>query len=297
MKKRSWHKVVAGVCVLLLAGNTYAFGGYAHWEIADRAAVLKNYGIEEAKHYMSGALMADIGKMSWDSKYTSSDSLAFTQTIMEQGVLSGTYFAEGWNAHYISDTQGAVANISGGPSIYKVKCGWIDKYLRDDQSITTPINGATSAYVNYELIRNTYQSLNGFSPTDTQIDQQISSMYSAFHTAIALSFQGWNSAQKQSIENELNRVVGLLSRPVTYWQGAVDNNEEDDSYDALIKLVNEDDTGELRRQIEALAQNIIVEKVPTQEEGVYEVRVIVINPIEYNGKCEALAKSIIEMQE
>lgn len=198
------RKIIAFALILLITTSLFAtqalaWGGYAHWEMADRASTsLSSY---DATFYKSGALFADLGKSTWDSNYTVSDSKAFANKIVEianDEPWSGTgtkFLAYGWMAHYIQDTQGSLANIettkSWWPSEYRGKCGWVDEYLRDDQNITCPINGTEGVGINYDLIRMTYEELDNFSPTDTQIDNEIADMYALYHVQIALNIFGW----------------------------------------------------------------------------------------------------------
>jgi DNA polymerase III delta prime subunit len=210
--------------MMLFAMNipTYAWGGYTHWEIAQRTIDLdSSISDYNRKFYASGALFADLGKDDWDDSYTVSDSEDFSDEIVsiaQNGSWTGSgteYLASGWKAHYIQDNKGAVSNIEGGPSSYRAKSGWVDEYLRDDQGIDCPINGSASYGINYTLISQTYDSLDGFSPTDSEIDEEIEDMYFLYNLQILLNTSGWTSSEKQEIEDELDRVAELCDTVYT----------------------------------------------------------------------------------
>lgn len=205
--------VILFLCLMFTFNiSASAFGGYAHWEIANR--VVDKKGISSTNDYdiayKSGTLIADIGRYSWDSDYTASDSRAFVAKMMS---LTGTntlykYFARGWQSHVYQDIEGSVAEIFGGDSDnYSLKCGRIDEYLRDKQKINCPINGTDVTYVCYDLIRSTYKALDNFSPTNAQINTQISNMYSQYHTLIALNVLGMDQTQINAMNSQFNNLA------------------------------------------------------------------------------------------
>ncbi|WP_163195803.1 hypothetical protein [Clostridium thermarum] len=73
-----------GICILTTSTPVYAWGGYTHHYMAMK----KSEGFLHAPKYRGGALFADIGRLSWDSKYTVSDSAAFDALI---GQVWGPY--------------------------------------------------------------------------------------------------------------------------------------------------------------------------------------------------------------
>lgn len=85
------YKIIAKGCLATLvmaisinysALNVLAWGGYSHWEIGQRISDNSNYIGEDKLSYSSGSLLADVGKLSWDRKYTSSDSEIFSNKIL-----------------------------------------------------------------------------------------------------------------------------------------------------------------------------------------------------------------------
>lgn len=188
MLKKLTSSLLVGL-MLFSTVNAYAFGGYSHWDIATKVAANKQMGSTTANYYKSGALLADIGKSTWDNSYTTSDSKNFSDKMLavarKTKFSSSLNFASGWVDHYIQDNKGTVLGIGGAPSPYRVGCGWVDEYLRDSKAIRSPINGTANAYADYYLIRETYNQLNGFAPTDAAIDTQISKLYSLYDLQIA----------------------------------------------------------------------------------------------------------------
>ena len=58
-------------------------------------------------------------------------------------------------------------------------------------------------YVNYALIRDTYNALHSsFSPSNTQIDDEIEDMFFLYHLQIALNVLGMNAQQISNMDNQ-----------------------------------------------------------------------------------------------
>lgn len=201
---------LASALLLGFTNSSFAWGGYAHWETARRTAVYR--GLTDStyqKFYKSGALFADIGRFAWDaSGWTVSDSVKFADKMIQlsksesySNGSSAKYFAAGWRAHVQQDASIDLTKFRSK--------GWIDEYLRDELGIKCPINGTESYGLNYQLIRDTYSTLDGFSPTNAQIDQQIGFMYSLYNAQIAANFSGWTSAERTFINSEIDRVSKL----------------------------------------------------------------------------------------
>lgn len=208
MKKILPGVIAALLLVMVLPVNAFAFGGYAHWDIAGRAVVANNIPTTNnySNAYMSGVLLADIGKYSWDNDYTVSDSNTFANKMISIVApnMQGTYFARGWLSHVYQDNYGNVAAILDDGDNYRVNCGQIDEYLRDDLKINCPINGTANLYVVYEMIRNTYAALDGFSPTNAEIDKQIKNMYFLYHVQILLNFSGMSEKQIKRLNDQFD---------------------------------------------------------------------------------------------
>lgn len=191
--------------------NGFAFGGYAHWDIARRTASLHNLpvGRNQARAFMAGCLVADIGKPTWDDLYTVSDSKEFAAKMMsiQHATEQDAYFARGWQAHVYQDNNGSVGDIINDGDSYRVNCGQIDEYLRDTLDITCPINGTDSLYICYEPIRNTYQALHNFSPTGTEIMEEVEKMYLLYNAQIALNFSGMSTNQISAMNTQFNSLA------------------------------------------------------------------------------------------
>lgn len=218
MKGKKVLLVLGMLMIIFPFRNAYAWGGYAHWEIANRFS--DNMSPDEKLYYTSGSTLADIGRLSWDNKYTSSDSLEFSnkmnEIVLQQNWTRTKHkkFAQGWMGHYIQDNKGSLSNIQGGPKSYRVKCGWVDEYLRDDKKIQSPINGRSEIVVDYELIRETYNQLHGFKPNNDEINKQIKTIFLAYDLQIIANFNKWSNEEKKSIEKELNRTVDLCKESI-----------------------------------------------------------------------------------
>lgn len=217
-----------------------AWGGYSHWEIGQRISDLSNYTYDKKLSFSSGSLLADIGKLSWDRKYISSDSEEFSNKMVSiASDENSAYFANGWLSHYKQDTFGALSNINGGPSSYRVKCGWVDEYLRDFKNINSPINNKCDVLVNYDLIRSTYLGLHNFNPSNKEIDKEIKKLYIACDLQIMANLQGWDSGEIEQIERELNRTVGISMNKNNHIKyAAAYTNEQENIKDSDVNTIN-----------------------------------------------------------
>lgn len=306
--KKSKLKVLAFATTLMIGitvattETAQAFGGYAHWQISGK--VMDNAGVTSGntrRQYQSGTLMADLGKMNWDTYYTTTDGYTFSAKVRDIGVASKfgsrMFFGRGWYDHYIQDTKGAVANISGGPSSYRVKCGWIDEYLRDKRGIVTPINGKTYAYVDYDSIRGAYKALDNFSPTDAQIDTEINRMYAGYHQAILLNIQGMSSSEVTSMDNEFARVAKLcggiktVAKVLNNFDIYIEDSNQKDDYETFVEILNSDKTGKLKEKLDKAIKYTSVEKEKL-EDGAYNVTIRVDDEEKYNKHMNELTETI-----
>lgn len=285
--------------------EAFAFGGYAHWEIADRAVDENNIPTTNnyAQAYMSGTLLADIGKANWDNKYTKSDSLEFAQKMMEitPPNVQGTYFARGWRSHVYQDANGSVSSILNDGDGYRVNCGQIDEYLRDDLDISCPINGTANLYVVYEMIRNTYKALDGFEPTNDQIDAEIEAMYLAYHTQIALNFSGMNATQINNMNAQFNNLAEtcyITSASMininenTYMQNSVTSVE-----DLFQRERNNPNKRDSILQIEEDAKMYAHLELISYKNGVAELQFVINDYDAYQGLVDQYANIIAENTE
>ena len=231
--KKLLSTVIVIVFVLSSTCQSFAWGGYGHWYMAqDTGSSLSS---TKLKYYASGCLLADIGKYQMDTLNTDSDSNTFSKKMVSLAnnvdTTAAKYFASGWRAHYIQDTQGDVMNdISGGSTVYRIKCGWIDEYLRDSLGIDCPINGTATLYVNYTLIKNAYSALDNLSLTTSEIDTSITGMYSLYDAQILANTSSWTSAQKKSIKAELAETADacstLYSANTNSFRGICSSNQD-----------------------------------------------------------------------
>jgi hypothetical protein len=286
-----FKKVVSLTLCILIVGAvmtipTHAFHGYSHWDIARRVAV--NKGIPTTNNqrliYQSGTLAADLGKaIGWDDNYTTSDSSTFSNKIVAlASTANEKWFAAGWRDHVIQDTQGSIANIPSIHSNYTLKCGWLDEYLRDKRKITCPINGTANLFLSYGLIRNTYNSLDSFSPTDAQINSAISKMYNAYNTAILANVFGMDATEIAAMDAEFDRTASfcggtnLMSIPNAY-------DMTKDELDIMIDRMNAEDKKE---QVDIILKQID-EITELQVVGTYgeftELKFVIEDQESYNG--------------
>ena len=298
MKKIFSGVLVALLIVAVLPVNAFAFGGYAHWDIADRAVDANNISTSNnyATAYMSGCLLADIGKYSWDSNYTDSDTSTFANKMMEIEApnTQGTYFARGWLSHVYQDTNGNVSTILNDGDSYRVNCGQIDEYLRDDLEIDCPINGTANLYVVYEMIRNTYAALDNFSPTNAQIDAQIENMYFLYHAQIALNFSGMSETQIDRMNDQFDDLAENcysteVSRSISANQNAVLS-----SMDLIQRERNNPDKREALKSIEESAKQYAHLETVSEENGVAELRFVITDPEAYQALAEQHANLIMK---
>ncbi len=209
MKKILLCFVSAFVVSSLLTSSASAFGGYSHWEIANRTVEYENISTSNNKAlaYKTGSILADIGKSHWDAEYTVSDSWTFANKIMELDTIStaGPYFARGWYSHVYQDTYGDVSAIIADGGNYSANCGQIDEYLRDDLGLKCPINDSSmNIWIDFDLIRDTYSELDNFAPTNYEISDEIEALYTRYDALILLNFQSMNSEQITRMETQFD---------------------------------------------------------------------------------------------
>lgn len=293
-----FKKIMACVLTALLLASvsnteSYAFGGYAHWQIATRTFTM--HGIPTADNkalaYMSGTLLADIGKSTWDNNYTASDSDTFANKMLEISSVNAQadYFAAGWKSHVYQDTYGSVSDILGSTDNdgYRVNCGQIDEYLRDTLGINSPINGTHNLYVSYEKIRNTYAALHNFSPTNAEIDQEIEDMFFLYDSQIALNFSGMSATQIANMNTQFEELARncYSSTANINVENAIDSDMctvEDIMYQERYNPAKRDRIEE----IEAKAQACVHLEVIGYEEGATIVTFVIDNPTEYQSLLE-----------
>lgn len=254
-------KKVVSLTLCIIIGSamtipTYAFHGYSHWDIARRVADLKSIPTANNQRliYQSGTLAADLGKaIGWDDNYTTSDSSKFSNKMIAlASTTNEKWFAAGWRDHVTQDTQGSVANIPSIHTNYTLKCGWLDEYLRDKRKITCPINGTANLFLCYDLIRDTYDALDGFSPTNAQINSAISKMYNAYNAAILANVFGMSTTEIAAMDAEFDRTArlcggtNLTSLPNTYniAKCELDSNITKYELDTMINRMNAKDRKE-----------------------------------------------------
>lgn len=289
------------VILVFLMGTTteaFAFGGYAHWDTAKRTANSGGLSSTNTKYYASGCILADLGYTVLDNYGYPSDGLTVTNKMRaiafsSTGTTVDKYFASGWRAHYEQDTKGSVSNISVPSTItsYRVKCGWIDEYLRDYKGISSPIDNSALMYVDYSLIKRTYEALLGFSLGDGYINGYIADSFSNYNFQILLNTAGWTSSQRSSIETELNRCAAFCKTWYTTAATSASLIANAETYDEIAgnKIANEnlvaankvkDDIINTFKTARELGYITVVSK-PTADEGVYEVNVIIKDNIAY----------------
>lgn len=214
MKKANIVKrAISAICVTALfvtiAVPASAYHGYAHWDIARRAA--ETYGVSTSYRstYMNGTLAADIGRMSWDNYYTTSDTTKFANTMRSlASTTQEIYYANGWYDHVTEDNYVNMYDIFPNSGLsYTALCGKVDNFLRDTRNISCPLNGTATLTINYNMIRNTYKQLDNFSPTDSQIKDAYSMMVGAYNSAIILGGGIMTSTQISAMDSQLGRAA------------------------------------------------------------------------------------------
>ncbi len=302
MKKTT--RILSAVLVMIVltmtvfSVNAHAFGGYAHWEIARRAVSENNIPTSNnyAYAYMSGALLADIGKNSWDNKYTVSDCAEFAKKMMEIDPPNnqGTYFARGWSSHVYQDTHGSVSQILDDGDSYRVNCGQIDEYLRDTLKKTCPINGTDNLYVVYDLIRDTYEALDGFSPKDSEINSEIESMYFLYNMQILLNFSGMSTAQIQRMNDQFDE---LAKNCYSTTSNLLIDHYYNDSITTMDLIQRERSNyvkADALAKIEEAAKDCAHLETISYSDGVAELRFVIDDPETYFALAKQHAELIIE---
>lgn len=271
-KKALLSIIIALIIVTQTTFYSSAFGGYAHYTMAFIKGVESGKSESYQRAYRSGCLIADIGKASWDNKYDyESDEYTFTNKLYDYAKASDSalskYFAYGWRDHYIQDNKGSVANTKPpkGITSYRLRCGWIDEFLRDEWKLDNPIqhNELNKLYIDYSLIKKTYKFVANYTPTNDQIDKQIKNMFALYDAQIALNIFGWSDAQRKAIDEELARTkdlcIGLKAGNVPNYNSKTTNATKQVNlfYDAYCG------------RIEELTNYITIEKEQINESSAY----------------------------
>lgn len=291
-------------CIMVISMGTVsasAFGGYTHWTMAALIAALDTNRSDQAKlAYMSGCLLADIGKSTWDGDTSiDSDSYTFTKKMydlsksIEDLSASAKIMAYGWRDHYIQDKKGDTDNttspyaeMSNQRLRYKFNCAWIDEYFRDEiQLVDSPIQDGEldGIYVSYKLINRTYQALANFSPTVEDIQNEILDMFALYDLAILGNAQGWEEDEAESIINEMDRVIALCPgivdvAPVQYDTRSVANSVSETL--SIENYVTESD-------IEELTAYMVLEETPISDSEAY-ISISVTNKKAYADKLNTI---------
>lgn len=278
-----------------------AFGGYAHWTMAALIAALDTDRSDQAKlAYMSGCLLADIGKEEWDGDTSiDSDSYTFTKKMydlsksIEDLSASAKIMAYGWRDHYIQDKKGDTDNtispysgISDRRVRYRLNCAWIDEYFRDEiQLVDSPIQDGeiNEIYVSYKLINRTYQALTDLNPTVEEIQDEILDMFALYDFAILVNLQGWDEEEAESIIDEMDRVIGLCPgivdvAPVQYQTRSIGNAAPETL--SIENYVTESD-------IEELTSYMSLDETPISDSEAY-ISISVSNKTAYADKLNSI---------
>ena len=271
--------------------NGFAFGGYAHWEIARRAANYHNIptGRNQDDAFMAGCLLADIGKSTWDNSYTTSDSIEFATKMMSisKATEQDSYFARGWQAHVYQDLNGSVNGILNDGDSYRVNCGQIDEYLRDELDIDCPINNSNGVYVCYDQIKNTYKALDNFTPTTNEIMQEIEDMYFLYNSQIALNFSSMSATQISNMNNQFNNLAQncystSLLNSTTNNLSLTSNNNAEDSMELILAERKNPMKKSIAQSIEAQASDFAhLETISVDDNGNAFVRLVFDNEEAY----------------
>lgn len=298
------RKIVSLVlcCIMVISMGTVsasAFGGYTHWTMAALIAALDTNRSDQAKlAYMSGCLLADIGKSTWDSDISiDSDSYTFTKKMydlsksIEDLSASAKIMAYGWRDHYIQDTYGSVDNTDTPyskslPGYYRFTCGWIDEYFRDEiQLVDSPIqNGEIEEiYVSYKLINRTYQALGNFSPTVEDIQNEILDMFALYDLQILGNSLGWSEEAAQSIIDEMDRTIGLCPGIVDVDPAVYQSRSSQNSIAETLSVKNYI----TEYDIEELTSYMTLEETPVSDSEAY-ISISVSNKTAYADKLNSI---------
>jgi hypothetical protein len=237
-------------------------------------------------------LLADIGKAHWDNNYTTSDTDIFASTMQSLATTTqGTYFARGWASHFYQDTYGDVAEIIDDGDSYRINCGQIDEYLRDKLKISCPINGTDNLYVVYELIRNTYNQLNGFSPSNTAIDNEIQDMCFLYHTQILLNFSGMSTAQITRMNNQFD-MLAQDCYSTSRLGNTMDSNNENMDF-IIAERANKAKHAQIA-VIEEQAHNVAHMETVRVVDGLTELKFVIDDPEAYQDLLEQHVALLLE---
>lgn len=279
-----------------------AFGGYTHFFMSAIIAVESLESENTMKAYISGNLIADIGKSTWDNEYNiSSDSYRFMNKVYELAHTEGysSYArasAYGWRDHYIQDTYGKVANMNP-PGIffgnYSLACGWVDEYLRDEiegVEVNYPIQDfvaedPSEIYVPYYLIQSAYEELCGYRPSRSEILEEIEDMCALYDLQIAANMLGWSNEQIDAIIDEMIRVMDLCPGITPMAPSEISG----------LSVISGGEISETKRQnnafdydLSSLTDNYVIEEVAISESESF----ITIKILNTNNYGEALAEYV-----
>lgn len=254
---------------MLVVGTIFsvsAFGGYAHYTMGALKAALSGRSEQIQLAYISGCLLADIGKTTWDSdlrewyenngtytypenyytyneqeeeyneKYFASDEFLFMDAMynvsnyLDDLSTSAKIMAYGWRDHYIQDKYGSVFSIPSHPSTsYSINCGWIDEYLRDELILCDyPIQNDEIAeiYVSYKLINRTYRAITNGAMNPTVEEIQ---------AEILDMFAAYDAQILANLSGwnatQKTEIMNELDRVVAYCPGIVDSDPANYEYD------------------------------------------------------------------
>ncbi len=305
MKKLTKLSAAIMCCIICVSAMTpaYAFYGYSHWDIARRVAVENSIPTANNQRliYQSGTLAADLGKaIGWDDEYgKKSDGNTFANKIIELADSQNEkWFAAGWRDHYRQDTLGDISNIPSTHSNYTLKCGWLDEYLRDTRNISCPINGTANLFLSYGLIRETYNDLCDFSPSDSQINNAISDMYSAYNTAILLNVYGMNSQEIAAMDSEFNRVAALCGgtnlRSIAFGLELENNIDDVYDYEGIIAEISSNDKKERASSIMNDMREVAVLQVVDTHGEFTELNYCVLNQEKYDELLLEMCALVVE---
>ena len=184
-------------------------------------------------------------------------------------------------------------NISSTHTQYTIKCGWLDEYLRDKRKITCPINGTANLFLSYGLIRNTYNALCNFSPTDSQINSAISKMYSAYNTAILANVLGMNNTEISEMDAEFNRVAKLCG-------GTNLNSIKDEvevsrtEFDTIVDLMNSEKHKEKVDDLLYGIEEVTDLQTVNTDAGFTELKFVILDEEAYNELLNELYLTLLK---
>lgn len=193
------------------------FQSQTHWEIAQQTLTLnpKKLNPEQEKIYKSGTILADIGRLSWDSKYSDSDSETFAENLMkncDSNNMEEILFSLGWKHHVVQDSLGSVIGDIFKSGSYAIGCSKLENHFRHN-GIKMLFSGDESFYINCNLIRLTYESLHEFSPTDENIFLELNKLIIGVNlfSILPQSKIDLSEIEKQNLIAQMNKLSAICS--------------------------------------------------------------------------------------